>query len=90
MVVQQAKAVQHVVGLEGVHHVHDLGRGHAEGGALSSGIRPVSARLDRQFGPHAKVGPHAQSLGALQQHVQLAGHFQHEKDVEAQTQGLKP
>ena len=49
----------------------------------------MAARLDRQFGPHPDVGAHAQHLGALQQHVQLSGHFQHEKDIEAQAQGLE-
>ena len=89
VVVQQAEAVQHVAGLELVHHVHDLGRGKAEGGALAAGVGPVAAGLDRELGAHADVGADAQFTAAGEQNVQFAGHLQHEEQVEAQALGLQ-
>ena len=89
VVVQQAEAVQHVAGLELVHHVHDLGRGKAEGGALAAGVGPVAAGLDRELGAHADVGADAQFTAAGEQDAQFAGHLQHEEQVEAQALGLQ-
>ena len=49
----------------------------------------MAAGLDRKFGAHADVGPDAQFAAAGEQHVQFAGHLQHEEKVEAQALGLQ-
>jgi len=87
--VQQLEAVEHVVGLERVHNVHDLRGRKAKGGAFAAGIRPVAAGLDGQLGAYADVWPHAESLAALKHNFQLAGHFENKEHVKAKAQSLK-
>lgn len=39
VVMHEPEAVEHVMLLQGIIHIDDLGRGQAEGGTLAAGIR---------------------------------------------------
>ena len=87
VVVQELEAVEHVVLLQGVHDIHHLRRGQAEGGAFAAGTGPVAAALGDELDAHAEERAHAERGGAFEDQLQLAGHFHDENALEPHAYG---
>ena len=89
VIVHKLQGIEHVVFLENVHDIHDLGGGESEGRAFAAGLRPVTAGLGAEFDAHADLRPYVHASGLVEDDVEFAGHFQHEDDVEAHAQGVQ-
>ena len=87
VIVQEPQAVEHVGLFQGVHDVHDLRGGQAEGGTLAAGPGPVAAALGDQLDAHAEERTHAERAGAFEDQLQLSGHFHDEDALEAHAHG---
>ena len=86
---EQAQAVEHVALFQGIHDVHDLRGGQAEGGTLAAGARPVAAPLGDELHAHAEQRADAEDFRAFEDKFQLTGHFKDENALEAHTHGGK-
>lgn len=87
MVVQELEAVEHIALLQGVHDVHHLRRGQAEGGTLAAGTGPVAAAFGDELDAHPEERAHPERGGTFEDELQLAGHFHDENALEAHAHG---
>ena len=71
MAVHQLQAVQHVVRLEDVEQLDDLGHEQAELGFLACGIAPAARAFAEELHAHADPRPHAVGLRVLEDQAEL-------------------
>src|SRR5262249_21650240 len=71
MAMHELQAIEHVMGLEDVEQLEDLGHEQAELGLLAGGIAPATRAFTEQL--HADTDPraHAVSLGMLEDQPEL-------------------
>jgi len=81
MVVEELQAVEHVLFLEAVDDIDDMGHAEAENAGVAARLGPQPLGLGRQFDAQAKVGGDLVVLGALDDQVDLAGDLDDEEDL---------
>jgi len=80
MVVEELQAVEHVLFLEAVDDIDDMGHAEAENAGVAARLGPQPS-AGRQFDAQAKVGGDLVVLGALDDQVDLAGDLDDEEDL---------